>query len=154
MPASAAQERSGAPRSRPCSMVVSLAPNETTILASASGNKRGSASSCQRPATCSEVSRLTPRLYPVNGSPFSNDAATTRPTQPLAVGSPTPTMRESPKNSSRRSFTAVCPFARRKLDAIIERDGHREVASPIADMLQIRDQVRVFGAEVGDDHRK
>ena len=41
------------------------------------------------------------------GWPAAYDAATTRPTQPRPVGSPTPATNESPKQRMRRSWVMV-----------------------------------------------
>ena len=96
---------SGGTRSRPSSIVVSLAPNEKTTRIAASTASRGRASRSQRERMSREVSRRTPRLYGVSAMPAAWAAATLRPTQPRPVSSPTPATSESPKNKTRTSRT-------------------------------------------------
>ena len=102
---SAASESAIGTRCLGPSSAVSLVPAAITARQSAPGCRRGSISAARRSVSCTEVSPRIPRLYAVIGLPEALHSATTRPTQPIPAGSPTPATNESPKNITRRSIT-------------------------------------------------
>lgn len=136
---------SGATRSRPPSIVVSLAPNEKTTRIVPSTASRGRASRSQRERMSREVSRRTPRLYGVSAMPAAWAAATLRPTQPRPVSSPTPATSESPKNKTRTSHTGA-----NHLDMLAPGEITVRVAAPERGSQRTGSQVRVAAKPMGD----
>ena len=91
----------------PLFMTVSLTPNEITIRGSSACARLGATSRASRVQILSEVSRRTPRLYVVRGSPRRWDSVAIRPTQPRPVESPSPATKESPMKQTRSTRPAV-----------------------------------------------
>ena len=83
----------------PLFMAVSLTPNEITIRGSSACARLGATSRASRVQILSEVSRRTPRLYVVRGSPRWWDSVATRPTLPGPVVSPSQATKESPNEA-------------------------------------------------------